>query len=146
MESFDPEDIIGLERAALDRWGTGDPQGFLQIMSLDVSYFDPYQERRVDGRDALKTIFDPFAGTFSIDRYEMLQPRVQHDGNVAVLTFNLVNYASRPDGSESVINRWNSTEIYQRIGDSWRLVHSHWSYIQPQLVSAASATEAVATP
>lgn len=32
--------IIGMERAALDRWGNGDPGGFLEISAEDVSYFD----------------------------------------------------------------------------------------------------------
>ena len=35
--------IIELERAALDRWGRGDPSGFLEISAPEVVYFDPYQ-------------------------------------------------------------------------------------------------------
>ena len=33
--------IIEMERTALDRWGQGDPTGFLEISATDVSYFDP---------------------------------------------------------------------------------------------------------
>src|SRR5713101_3161098 len=33
------EHIVELERAALDRWGRGDPNGFLEVSALDVSYF-----------------------------------------------------------------------------------------------------------
>jgi len=39
--------IIGMEKAALDRWGKGDPSGFLEISSKDVVYFDPSLERRM---------------------------------------------------------------------------------------------------
>ena len=39
--------IIGMERAALERWGRGDPSGFLEISADDVVYFDPFQPRRL---------------------------------------------------------------------------------------------------
>ena len=46
-------EVIALERAALDRWGKGDPDGYLGINAADVSYFDPFLERRVDGLPSL---------------------------------------------------------------------------------------------
>ena len=49
-------DIIALESAALERWGNGDPSGFLEICAPDVVYFDPYQEKRIDGLDASGSI------------------------------------------------------------------------------------------
>jgi len=125
------EHIIALERRALDRWGKGDPRGYLEIMDSDVTYFDPNQELRVDGLDAMKKLLDPFTGKIKIDRYEMINPKVQVHGNVAVLTFNLVNYLRQPNGTESVLNRWNSTEIYRQSNGSWKIAHSHWSYIKP---------------
>jgi len=36
------EMIVAMERAALERWGRGDPDGFLDISAPDVSYFDPF--------------------------------------------------------------------------------------------------------
>ena len=40
IDRFEPDQIIATERAALDRWGRGDPQGFLEIMAPEVTYFD----------------------------------------------------------------------------------------------------------
>ena len=40
-------EILALERAALDRWGQGDPDGYLEISAPDVNYFDRSEERRV---------------------------------------------------------------------------------------------------
>ena len=37
--------ILGLEKAALDRWCKGDPTGFLEISAPDVVYFDPFLEK-----------------------------------------------------------------------------------------------------
>ena len=122
--------IISLERAALDRWGKGDPQGYLDTYAPDVTYFDPMQEKRVDGRAALKELYGPLTGKISIDHYEMIGTKVQRHGDVAVLTFNLVSHAKRPTG-EPLIVRWNSTEVYARSQGRWRIIHSHWSFTRP---------------
>jgi hypothetical protein len=34
--------------------------------------------------------------------------------------------------------RWNSTEVYQRFNGSWKIVHSHWSYVKPVLKDGAT--------
>ena len=36
------EEILALERAALDRWGKGDPDGYIEIYSSEITYFDPF--------------------------------------------------------------------------------------------------------
>ena len=122
--------IIALERAALDRWGKGDPRGYLDTYAPDVTYFDPMQDKRVDGRAALKELYGPLTGKISIDHYEMIGAKVQQSGDVAVLTFNLVSHAKRPTG-EPLIVRWNSTEVYARSQGRWRIIHSHWSFTRP---------------
>ena len=125
------ETIIALERGALDRWGKGDPQGFLEIMASDQTYFDPATAKRIDGQDALKKYFAPIAGKIRIERVEMIDPKVQRSGDLAVLTFNLVDYGGQFDGGPKTTTRWNSTEVYQRINGSWKIIHSHWSYTKP---------------
>src|SRR4029453_12416431 len=49
-----PDTIIALERGALDRWGRGDPQGYLDLYARDVTYFDPMSAKRTDGFDAMR--------------------------------------------------------------------------------------------
>jgi len=127
-------EIIALERAALERWGKGDPQGYLELMAPDVTYFDPALEKRLDGLAAVKAYIIPFTGKIRIDSYEIVNPQVQRDGDVAVLTFNLIDSLKRPDRTEKI--RWNSTEVYRRIEENWKIIHSHWSYIKPQLKEA----------
>jgi ketosteroid isomerase-like protein len=126
-------EIIALERAALDRWGRGDPAGYLAIMAPDISYFDPTQSARLDGRRAMTDLLVPLTGKIRIDRYEMLNPKVQPYGDAALLTFNLVSYRKQADGTERAIVRWNSTEAYARHDGRWVLVHSHWSYVKPDV-------------
>jgi uncharacterized protein (TIGR02246 family) len=132
--------IISLERSALDRWIRGDPDGYLSLYANDATYFDPFREKRVDGLDELNARTAPMRGIklpFTEPRYEMIGPRVDVEGNVAVLSFNLVNYG-KPSGSadERVLARWNATQVYRRQNGAWRIIHTHWSFIQPQLAAA----------
>jgi uncharacterized protein (TIGR02246 family) len=131
------QQIIALERSALDRWIRGDPDGYLSLYANDATYFDPFRDKRVDGLDQLSARVAPMRGIklpFTEPRYEMIDPRVDVEGNVAVLTFNLVNYG-KPTGSadERVLARWNATEVYRRQNGAWRIGHTHWSFTQPQL-------------
>jgi len=117
--------IIAMERAALDRWGRGDPSGFLEISAPDVVYFDDTLQRRLDGLEALARLYEAVRGKIHHDRYELDDPRVQLCGEAAVLTYNFVGY---PEGNA---HRWNCTEVYRRIPDGWRIIHSHWSFTCP---------------
>jgi uncharacterized protein (TIGR02246 family) len=131
------EHIISLERAALDRWVRADPDGYLNLYTKDATYFDPFREKRVDGLDALNAQAAPMRGMklpFTDPRYDMLNPAVDIDGNTAVLTFNLVNYG-KPTGKtdETVLARWNATQVYRQINGAWRLFHTHWSLTKPQV-------------
>jgi ketosteroid isomerase-like protein len=114
--------IIALERAALDRWGKGDPSGFLEICAPDVVYFDPYIPKRIDGLDALTRYYESIRGQVQVDRFELLNPIVQQNRDVAVLTFNYVSYTG---SSES---RWNCTEVYRQDSGVWRIIQTHWSH------------------
>ena len=132
------QEIIALERAALDRWITFDPQGYLDVSAPEVTYFDPFREKRVDGLETLKALLEPIKqlkGSITEPRYEMIDPKVQQYGDVALLTYNLTNYGRVSDGPEVVLARWNSSELYARIGGPWKLVHSHLSYTKPDLKS-----------
>jgi ketosteroid isomerase-like protein len=86
----------------------------------------------------MRTLYAPLAGTFKVDRYEMLNPDVKRYGDVAVLTYNLQNYARQADGSERPANRWNSSTVFRRIDGKWRTIHSHWSFTKPDIRSPGS--------
>lgn len=124
--------VLALERAALDRWGKGEPGGYLAISAHDVSYFDPIHPRRIDGLDALTKYYDPIRGQIQIIQDDIVEPRVQLYGDVAVLSFH---YFSQ--GSEGR-KKWNCTEVYARDPDGWRIVHTHWSFAAPDVESAGT--------
>lgn len=125
MDTEIAREIIELEQAALERWGNGDPDGFLEISDAEVAYFDPFLERRVDGVEALRRWYESVRGKKLYDRFELINPRVQAFGELAVLTFNFVSQLG--DKQE----RWNCTEVYRRTGAGWRIIQTHWSFTQP---------------
>lgn len=114
--------VLALERAALDRWGKGDPGGYLDISAPDVTYFDPFVERRIDGRNALRDWYEPFRGKIQIEWDEIINPHVNAIGDAALLTFQ---FHSRGSEREML---WNCTEVYCRSEGEWKIVHSHWSF------------------
>lgn len=135
---FHSGQIIAMERAALERWGNGDPSGYFEIFAPEVTYFDPTTPERVDGRDALQEKLEAWRGKISVSRFDMQRPLVQRRGDTAVLTFNLLSYRAEAGSDERLLARWNATEIYSRIDGNWRITHSHWSYITPELVQPVS--------
>ncbi|MDR3719252.1 MAG: nuclear transport factor 2 family protein [Bryobacteraceae bacterium] len=118
--------LIEMERQALNRWARGDPDGFLAISSPDVSYFDPFVEKRLDGLDALRALYEQLRGKVRIDHFAMLAPRVQAVGNAAILTFQFESSGSAGP------KLWNTTEVYRQTAGGWRIVHTHWALNRPQ--------------
>ena len=119
--------IIDMERAALERWGRGDPSGFLEICAEDVVYFDPFQVRRLNGLSELRDLYESIRGQVDIARFDLIDPVVQAVDDMAVLTFNYV-----AEGPNEVTSQWNCTEVFRRDGGTWRIVQTHWSITQPR--------------
>lgn len=130
LEIAAAEKILELERRAMERWAQGDPDGFLEISAWDVSYFDPFLEERLDGLDGLRSLYNQLRGQVRLDSFEFLRPKIQVAGDAAILTFN---FQSRSSAGTMF---WNTTEVYQRSGVDWRIIHTHWSFTQPKLATS----------
>jgi hypothetical protein len=63
----------------------------------------------------------------------MIDPKVQCRGQVGRADIQPRELSNAADGSERPIVSWNSTEIYGRVDGHWRIIHSHWSYLKPEL-------------
>ena len=134
-------EIIERERAVLDRWVSADTLAYGQRCDPDVVYFDTYMPERIDGVDALQAHLGAIGaniramlqarGKPKLDRHEMLRPRVHQFGDVALLTFDWAVYIDADS------QRWRATVLYRRHGDDWRMVHAHWSLVQPPAGASA---------
>ena len=113
--------ILALERGALERWVRGDPSGFLAISAPEVTYFDPSLPHRLNGLDALSRYYEGLRGRVEVDRYELLNPDVALYGDLAILTYD---YRSLGQEGEQA---WQCSEVYRKLPEGWRIVHTHWS-------------------
>jgi ketosteroid isomerase-like protein len=118
-------EVLALERTTLDGWQTGNPDPLLAISDPEITYFHVVTDQRLDGLPALKALFEGYRGRPLFDSYEMAEPKVQTSGDTAVLTYILVRHVGR------ATTRWNSTQVYQRKKEGWRIIHSHWSETKP---------------
>lgn len=64
------------------------------------------------------------------DASEYVKPKVALYGKMAVLTYNYHSLKKKPDDQFERTSFWNTTEVYRLIGDEWKIVHTHWSFIK----------------
>jgi len=115
-----------LDKEALERWGQGDPSGYLEISHKDVTYFDPFIDARIDGLDTLTKYYEGLKGKIQIDQFEIINPRFIISDNLVVLSYNYVSYS---DNNKFL---WNCTEVYQKIDEDWKIIQTHWSITKPK--------------
>lgn len=116
--------IIELEKVALEKLNKGNPSGYLDIYADDITYFDPFQEKRFDGIESIETFYKSLEGTIYVEQYEMINPVVQIGGEIAVLSYNLVSHIGND------IFREKCSEVYKQQTDKqWKIIHSHWSIV-----------------
>ena len=116
-------EVVALETAALKRWLSGDPSGFLEISDEDVVYFDPFLGRRLDGLAALIDYYEGLRGKIRAPRFEIVNPKAQALSDAVVLTFNFVSWNESGEATG-----WNCTEVYARRSGAWKIVQTHWSF------------------
>jgi ketosteroid isomerase-like protein len=118
--------IIAIEKTALDQLNKGNPSGYLKIYAEDITYFDPFQEKRFDGLQKVQTFYNNLQGTINVEHYEMIAPEVQVFDKIAILSYNLISHIGNNEFREKC------TEVYRQESDEqWKIVHSHWSLVQP---------------
>jgi ketosteroid isomerase-like protein len=117
--------LLTMERQAMDGWMKGNPDPALAISDPEITYFHVMTDQRLDGLPAVKALYEGYRGRPLFESYEILDPKVQVSGDMAVLTYL---FAWR---TGAVSSRWNSTQVYQRKKEGWRVIHSHWSMTKP---------------
>jgi len=85
------EQIIDMEKAALDKWFKGDSSAYRALWSEDdFSYFDSVADHRVDMHEEISAfVKSAVDGKLFADSYDFCNPRVQFGGDMAVLTYQL---------------------------------------------------------
>ena len=96
-----------------------------KYISDDYTEFNSDYATRIDGKTKNFTLSDANAkgGTSLAD--EMLNPKVQVYGDVAILTYNFAGVIKNNDGMV-VTSKAKSTRVYVNINGTWKLVHANF--------------------
>lgn len=133
------EYIIGLEKAALDKWFNGDTSGYEQLWSKhNFTYFDGVVTERIDDHATITKFLESIDGKLFADNYDFCNPRVQFGQDTAILTYQLFAKTTLID------MEYNCIEVFQKEADGqWRVIHSTWSFIRPMDKDFTSSKEIV---
>ena len=123
-------EIFPLEVAAMARWCTGDPWGFIEVSAPDVTCFDTGTPQRLNGRDTLRAEYAQRAGKTFDDVMDFVDPQVRVCGDVAVLVYQFLSTWLNRDGSIASRTPWNCTEVFARLSGDWRIIHTQWSFVR----------------
>ena len=125
--------ILRLEDSAMEEWRKGNPLRWVEISADDIIYIDPALTAPIVGKEAYLRYLEPLRGKIFYDASEYVKPLVALYGDTAVLTYNYHSLSKGQEGRPQRTSFWNTTEIYRLIDGEWKIVHTHWSYIQHHL-------------
>ena len=121
------QELLAQETAVLDYYfAESDSSTYVGMYAADdVTYIDPSSGGILENQ-AAKDYLLGFSGFIPPFTYEITDPSVNLSGDTAVFTFNVEMYS---EGAP--VGTWNTTEIHQRAGDGWEMIHAHWSNPAP---------------
>lgn len=97
-------------------------------VASDYTEFNSDYATRLEGKDISTRLMEAgFKDSGKTIAAEMINPRVQVYGNVAVLSYNYVGVVQDKDGGNTPA-RAKSTRVYVKQGNDWRLVHANFGY------------------
>jgi ketosteroid isomerase-like protein len=125
--------VFKVEDSAMEEWRKGNPMKWIEISAENVLYIDPSLTEPVAGVKAYIQLLEPLKGKIKYDASEYVNPRVAIFGKTAILTYNYHSLQKDPKSGFRRTSFWNTTEVYRWIEDRWKIIHTHWSYIQHSL-------------
>ena len=93
----------------------------------DYTEFNGDYATRIEGKAMSTRLLEASSqGSGRVIASEMLNPKVQVYGNVAILSYNFAGMRKNKDGE---IKPWRakSTRVYAKQGDAWKLVHGNFA-------------------
>jgi ketosteroid isomerase-like protein len=126
-------EILSLEKQAMERWRNGDPWGFVELSAEDVTYVDPNLTSPIIGLKKYQDYMRPVIGQIHYERSEFIEPKVVQIGNAAVLSYNYRSTGLDDQGNIRFQTPWNVSVVYFRREGRWQIVHSHFSYLLHKL-------------
>ncbi len=122
------EDVMALARA---QWRTQMDQASaakqMETVADDYTEFNADYPTRIDGKALNSTMTEAFTkDSGKLLAADMVNPKVQLYGDVAILTYNFVGVAQDAAGATEAITA-KSTRVYAKMGRQWKLVHANFA-------------------
>jgi ketosteroid isomerase-like protein len=98
-----------------------------KYISDDYTEFNPSYSTLIEGKKKNFNLSDAnLTGGKSLAD-EMLNPKVQVYGDVAILTYNFAGVIKNNDG-KVVTSKAKSTRVYVKMNGDWKLVHANFGF------------------
>jgi len=98
-----------------------------KYISDDYTEFNSGYSTRIDGKTKNFNLSDANFTAGSSLANEMLNPKVQVFGDVAILTYNYAGVVKENDGDVRS-TKAKSTRVYVKMNGDWKLVHANFGY------------------
>lgn len=96
-------------------------------VASDYTEFNGDYSTRLEGKDLSTRFMEAdFKGSGKLLAAEMLNPKVQVYGDVAILSYNFAGVGQDKDGKNEP-TRAKSTRVYVKQGGNWMLVHANFA-------------------
>jgi len=121
------DEVIRITRAMWAAGNQRDLAGAMKNIADDYTEFNGDYATRLEGKELSTSLTDAgFRDSGKTLVSEMINPKVQVFGNVAVLTYNYVGVVQSQDGVNQPV-RAKSTRVYVKRGNDWMLVHANFA-------------------
>ena len=120
------DEVIGVVKAEWAAARQKNVPDSMKSIADDCTQFTADAATRIEGKALLTRISEAAnkdAGTTLTD--EMLNPKVQVYGDVAIVSYNYYGQAQDKDGKVTS-NKAKSTRVYAKQGGKWMLVHANF--------------------
>jgi ketosteroid isomerase-like protein len=130
----DPKVAAEVIAAARAQWSVETAGGSIDeemaTVADDYTEFNSDYPVRLDGKAANAKLYEASEkdGTKPVAA-EMMNPKVQVYGDVAILTYSYAGVTLTKDGKTKA-STGKSTRVYNRQNGKWKLVHAHFSSVE----------------
>lgn len=123
------DEIIGIVKAqwAAEMTDPGNIAEQFKNIADDYTEFNGEYSTRLDGKALAMKLTEPAGKDPNrIAAAEMLNPKVQVYGDVAILTYNFAGVSKNKEGEVKSV-RAKSSRVYAKQGGKWKLVHANFA-------------------
>lgn len=120
------DEVIGMTKAQWAAEMKKDTAGGMKNVADDYTEFNGDAATRIESKAMATRLGEAQAGASGgLMAAEMLNPKVQVYGDVAILSYNYLGVAKDKDGKTETI-RAKSTRVYVKKDGQWWLVHANF--------------------